>query len=137
MKTARRSMLLMLSVFGLIVIYIFQKFDYLNSITGNSSSFHPDFVFVFNRLSRFLINDLLAILLIYSVFWNKRYVYLGLLITLFELLIILPVYFYFKLSLEGNSEISSPLLSFLHRITIHPILILLLIPGIYLQSRHG
>lgn len=76
----------------------------------------------------------MAILLIYAIFNNNKYVIIGFLVQLLGLLIVLPVYLYFKLTIEGDSEISSPLLSFIHRIIINPVLVLLLIPGFYYQQ---
>jgi len=134
-----RILLLALSISGLAIIYLFQHFNYLyfftTLINETTDQYHPNFVFVFNRSVRFLLNDLLAILLIYAIFFQRKYVIIGFIIQLFGLLIILPIYFYFKLSFEGDSEISSPLLSFIHRIVIHPIIILLLIPAFYYQSK--
>ena len=65
---------------------------------------------------------------------QRKYVLIGFIVQLIGLFIVLPVYLYIKLSLEGDSEISSPLLSFVHRIVIHPIMVLLLIPAFYYQE---
>ena len=94
-----------------------------------------NFQFIFNRTFRYLINDLSVILLIYVLFENRALTQVAFGLQLFGLLIILPLYFYFKLSLEGPSEISSPLLSFIHRIVVNPILMLLLIPAFYYQQK--
>ena len=136
--SAKRIIYLLFSILGLAIIYLFQQFNYLEFFTtllsGNPKDYHPNFVFAFNRITRFVFNDLLAILLIYSIFMQRKYVIIGFIVQLFGLLIVLPVYLYFKLSLEGDTEISSPLLSFVHRIVIHPIMILLLIPAFYYQK---
>jgi hypothetical protein len=42
-----------------------------------------------------------------------------------ELFVVLPIYFLLKLNLEGASEISSPLLSFIHRLIVNPMLMVL------------
>ena len=135
----KRIIYLLISILGLAIIYLFQHFNYLNFLSellnGNPKEYHPNFVFAFNRITRFAFNDLLAILLIYSIFMQRKYVIIGFIVQLFGLLIVLPVYLYFKLSLEGDTEISSPLLSFVHRIVIHPIMVLLLIPGFYFQEQ--
>lgn len=135
----KRILLLAISILGLATIYLFQHFNYLNFFTelfnGDPKDYHPNFVFAFNRITRFVFNDLLAILLIYVIFTNRKYVILGFLVQLFGLFIILPVYLYFKLTFEGDSEISSPLLSFIHRIIINPILVLLLIPAFLYQQQ--
>lgn len=122
-----------LSISGLILIYMTQQFNYLEFLTGRYHS--PNFVFIFNRTLRFIFNDLLAILLIWSVFYERKYIMVAFFVQIIGLFLILPVYFILKLSFEGIDEISSPLLSFLHRIIINPIIILLLIPAFYYQKQ--
>ena len=137
--SAKRIIYFLISILGLAAIYLFQHFNYLNFfielLNENSRDYHPNFVFAFNRITRFVFNDLLAILLIYSIFMQRKYVLIGFIVQLIGLFIVLPVYLYIKLSLEGDSEISSPLLSFVHRIIIHPIMILLLIPAFFYQKQ--
>jgi len=53
---------------------------------------------------------------------------------MFEFFILLPIYFIMKLSLEGDSEISSPLLSQLHRMIVNPLLMIILILGLVYQD---
>lgn len=81
-----------------------------------------------------LVNDLVCMTLIYVLFLKKEYVRLAFYVFLIELLLILPVYLYFKLTLEGDSEISSPLLSPIHRMVINPLLMIVLIAGLYYQQ---
>ena len=130
----KRIFFVLISLTGLSLIYFFQNFNYLQFLTG-STEFHPNFIFSINRISRFILNDLLAILLIWAIFYERKYVLVAFIIQAFGLFIIMPIYLIIKLSLEGDSEISSPLLSFLHRLIIHPFLILLLIPAFLLQSK--
>jgi len=56
-----------------------------------------------------------------KIFISERLAFLA------ELFILLPVYFALKISLEGDAEISSPLLSQLHRMIVNPLLMLVLI----------
>ena len=72
-------------------------------------------------------------LLIYALFRHKSYLRVAFVVFLFEILILLPFYFSIKLYLEGDSEISSPLLSHLHRLIINPTLMILLIVGFFYQ----
>ena len=136
--SAIRIISLLIAILGLATIYLFQHFNYLNFFSelfnGNPKDYHPNFVFAFNRITRYVFNDLLAILMIYALFTQRKYVMMGFIVQLIGLFIVLPVYLYIKLSLEGDSEISSPLLSFVHRIVIHPIMVLLLIPAFYYQE---
>ena len=126
----------LIAISMLVLMYMLQRMNYC-TIIYNAIGFQtpsPNFQFIFNRTLRFIINDLSVILLIYVIFENLTLTRVAFFIQLFGLFIILPLYFYFKLTLEGPSEISSPLLSFIHRIVVNPILMLLLIPAFYYQS---
>ncbi len=119
-----------IAITTLIALYIFQRLNYAELI---SLTFNPNTQFIINRTIRFIFNDLAVILLIYAIFNNKELIKIAFAIQLLEMLIILPLYFHFKLSLEGATEISSPLLSFIHRIVVNPIIMLLLIPAFWFQ----
>ena len=110
-----------------------QEFNYLQFISGQDYS--PNLDFVFNRTIRFIINDLLAILLIWAIFFKTKYVQIAFVVQAFSLTIILPLYYYFKLTFENVDDISGPLFSFIHRIIINPMLILLLIPAFFIQNQ--
>lgn len=127
----KRILYSILAITTLIALYIFQRFNYADLI---SNSFLPNTQFIINRTIRFFFNDLAVILLIYAIYNNKALLKIAFGIQLIEMLVILPFYFYIKLSLEGTSEISSPLLSFVHRIVVNPIIMLLLIPAFWFQK---
>ena len=57
----------------------------------------------------------------------KSYSILALIVFLVEFFILLPAYLVAKLYFEGDSEISSPLLSFVHRLIVNPTLMVLTI----------
>ena len=120
------------SLFGLLLVYAFQQINYAE-ILPSELAHNRSIVFIFNRLTRLVINDLLCILLIYSLFQDRRFVRLSFCVFLVELLFILPIYLFIKLSLEGDSEISSPLLSTIHRMVVNPLLMIVLIGGFYYQ----
>lgn len=121
-----------IAVTTLITLYIFQRFNYSALL---ASDLLPNTQFIVNRTFRFFFNDLAVILLIYAIFNSKALLKIAFSIQLTEMLLILPLYFYLKLSLEGASEISSPLLSFIHRVVVNPIIMLLLIPAYWFQSK--
>lgn len=127
----KRILYSILAITTLIALYIFQRFNYADLI---SNSFLPNTQFIINRTIRFFFNDLAVILLIYAIYNNKALLKIAFGIQLIEMVLILPIYFYLKLSLEGDSEISSPLLSFVHRIVVNPIIMLLLIPAFWFQK---
>jgi exosortase F-associated protein len=127
----------LLAILMLVLMYMLQRTNYCTIIYSTAGLDLPsaNAQFIFNRTLRFLINDLSVILLIYVIFESRGLVKIAFFVQLFGLFIVLPLYFYFKLTLEGPSEISSPLLSFIHRIVVNPILMLLLIPAFYYQKK--
>lgn len=71
--------------------------------------------------------------MIHLWFQSVKITRLALWVQLIDAVVLLPFYFFLKLSLEGDSEISSPLLSQLHRLIINPTLMILIFPAIYFQ----
>ncbi len=122
----------------LLLVYVFQQISYagiLNTMLPESLSInHPYTVFIVNRTIRLIINDVACMLLIWSLFGEIKYLTAAFWVFLIELFIILPIYFIVKLNLEGASEISSPLLSQIHRIIVNPLLMVILIIGFYYQK---
>lgn len=98
-----------------------------------SLAWHPNAIFIMNKTARLLINDFACLLIIWAVFAEKKYLAIGWYLFVIELVVILPIYFLFKLTLEGDSEISSPLLSQIHRLVVNPVLMFLLIVGFVYQ----
>jgi exosortase F-associated protein len=78
-----------------------------------------------------VINDLCMLLIIHVWFTSKAITKLAWRVMLVDSLLLLPLYLALKLGLEGDSEISSPLLSQLHRVIVNPTLMILIIPGVY------
>ena len=122
----------------LAMVFIFQKFDYFRFMQNRfeiSDLPWPYTGFVVNKVIRFLINDGICIFFIYILFKEKNYMKVAFILFLVELFIILPLYFWIKLSTEGDSELSSPLLSQIHRLIINPTLMILLIVSFLYQKR--
>ncbi len=122
----------------LAMVFVFQRFDYFQLIkdvfglTGISLRYAP---FVVNKVIRFLINDTICIFFISLLFKEKKYTRVAFYLFVIELLIILPLYFWIKLSIEGDSELSSPLLAQIHRLIINPTLMILLIVSFLYQKK--
>ena len=131
---SKRTLALVIAVIGLCMVYINQRFNYLGTI---GDDFHPNTIFVVNRTIRYLLNDSFCILIIYALFNRRSYILMGLLVEFVGLVILLPLYFVLKLSIEGDIEISSPLFSFFHRLIINPTLMILLIVGMFYQQKMG
>jgi len=133
-----RIVLMLISFFVLAAIYVFQQFNFLfflKGLAGLSISFSSNFIFIFNKTLRLILNDLACLLLIYSLFLDKKYLTVAFFVFLLEIFVLLPFYFTLKLTLEGDSELSSPLLSQIHRLIVNPMLMILLIISFFYQKR--
>ena len=118
--------------FAMIALFLIYLFQGLNYVQGFNLS--PNSTFVANRTIRLILNDSLCMVLIAALFQKRSYLRLAGIIFMIELLIILPAYLLIKLSLEGPSEISSPLLSPIHRMIVNPLLMIILIGAFYYQK---
>ncbi len=130
-KYPKRIFFLVLSLFALILVYLFQQKDVLSIIC--SCAISPTLHFIFNKSLRLLINDLIMLGIIHLWFFDKGITRLAFWIQVVDTLILLPLYLVLKIILEGTTEISSPLLSQFHRLIINPTLMILLFPAIYFQ----
>jgi exosortase F-associated protein len=71
------------------------------------------------------------LLIIHALFRDPSVTRLAWYIQLVDTLILLPIYLIIKLTYEGDTELSIPLLSQLHRLIVNPTLMVLLIPAVY------
>lgn len=122
----------------LAVVYIRQQFSYAGAINVLLPEawqiIHPYTIFIVNKTIRLIINDVACMILIYAFFTDRIYLKVAFYLFLIELFLILPVYFMVKLNFEGDSEISSPLLSQIHRLIVNPLLMFLLMIGFLYQK---
>jgi exosortase F-associated protein len=129
-----RILLFLIAMSILVCAYIFQQLSLAGLFGLEAESVHPNIVFAVNRVLRMILNDAACFILIYLFFEEQKYLKLAFLVFLIELLVVLPVYLVIKLSLEGDSEISSPLLSQVHRLIVNPTLMILLMLGFFYQK---
>jgi exosortase F-associated protein len=122
-----RILLIIISLTALVIVFIGQRFDYSLLF---SDSLNSKYQFIINRTIRFLINDNLVLLLIYALFYDKKYVKFGLTVEAVGFFFLLIPYFI----LRFYSSIDHMYISFIHRLIINPTLMVLLIPAIYLQK---
>jgi exosortase F-associated protein len=127
MHNRRRWILVVLSVVGLLAVFLFQNVN----LAALLEIADKRWVFIFNRIIRFIINDVLAIILIYALFVEKKYVVFSIYVQLAGMIFILLPYFVFKFYYPAYN---GPLISFLHRLIFNPTLLLLLIPAFYFQK---
>lgn len=124
----KRLLIIGISLMGLIAVYILQReFQHLFDELSLSSNQR----FIAGRSLRFILNDLLMILLIYGIFEKRKYVVFAFYVQLAGIILILIPYFI----LRANTEYSNALLSFLHRLVVNPLLMVLLIPAFYYQEK--
>ena len=120
----------------LVLIYVFQRVDFFSLIFGGIfEQPHAYARFSFNRAFRMIVNDIACLCLIWVWFPERKFIRLAGVVFLIEVFIILPVYLWIKLSLEGDSEISSPWLSQVHRLIVNPLLMILLMIAFLYQRK--
>lgn len=125
-----RTLMLLTAAVGLFFVYLFQDV-FSPSFWGGQV--HPNMDFCIRKVVRVSLNDALMVVLVGAWFNDKQINSIAYKIVLLDLLILVPLYLSAKLYFEGPGEISSPLLSHLHRIIVNPIILALLIPAVYLQ----
>lgn len=128
-----QGFLLLIAALILMLVYVFQHSDFL-ALIGIDANVHPNATFIINRYIRLVLNDFACMIIIYALFTQMKYLRMAFLVFLVELLVLLPLYLAIKLSLEGDSEISSPLLSHMHRLLVNPLLMFLLMGGFFYQK---
>jgi len=133
----RNIILISIAVLVFVLVFVFQRFNYAVALTSVlPTTFHvqnPNTIFVINKTIRLVLNDTACMVLIFVWFKQRKYLTLAFYLFLLELFILLPGYFIIKLSLEGDSELSSPLLSQIHRLIVNPLLMFLLMAGFVYQ----
>lgn len=133
-----RNVVIAGALVGLFLVYMFQRVNVLGILAGWIGQAPPSATasFIVNRASRLIINDLLCLVLVSTLFRDRRFTRLALWVFLSELFVLLPFYLLVKLSAEGPTEISSPVFQPLHRMIVNPLLMIILIAGMYYQRRH-
>jgi len=116
------------AVTALVLIFLFQRID----LAGYLGAEQTITRFLINRTIRFILNDVFAILLIYALFEQRKYVLFAFYVQMAGMVLILFPYFLLKLQYPSYN---GPLISFLHRLVLNPTLMLLLIPAFYFQKR--
>ena len=111
----KKYLLVALSLSILLLVFLFQRISYagvLNTVLPEALQLvSPNIIFSVNKTVRLILNDVACMIFIYAVFQQQVYLKASFYLFLVELFLILPVYLVVKLNLEGDSELSSPLLS--------------------------
>jgi len=139
--TTTRKLAIVFGFIGLALVYVGQKklfYDpFLDFIYNPVADNYPDLEtnkYVFSKLFRFLLNDSLAILIIYGFFGPGKYVKFAAYILLFGLVVLLPIYLVLVIFFYQETY---SFLNHLHRLVLNPVLMMLLIPAFYSQRANN
>lgn len=120
----------------LIMVYLFQKDWFYSGFyeTGAASDKVPDFdplKFFVSKYLRFMINDTMALGILWALFYEKKYMNFAFVVFLVEAMVLMPFYItgviWFWDSLRW-------FLGHLHRLVVNPFFMMLLIPAFYYQK---
>jgi exosortase F-associated protein len=123
----------------LVLMYQLQNFNFLKFFQGDlvkdiSNKAAGAFTkpeFAVNKIIRYAINDISSMAIIWSIFQRKDFIKFSVLVFLFGLLILLPVYLTLFFTLEKELGV---VLHYYHRLVVNPTLLLLLIPAFFYQQ---
>jgi exosortase F-associated protein len=123
-----RLSLAILAMLVLLISFQFRTLNFTGLAFGYEASDLRPWMVISNKVIRYLVNDIAALTLLWVLFQRRDYLQLAVLVLLFGLLILLPIYFigYFY-----YSEMLGVTLSYLHRLVMNPTLMMLLIPLFY------
>jgi len=112
----------------LLISFQFRTLNFTGVALGYEAGDLRPWIVISNKVIRYLVNDIAALALLWVLFQRRDYLQLAVLVLLFGLLILLPIYFigYFY-----YSEMLGVTLSYLHRLVMNPTLMMLLIPLFY------
>jgi len=111
----------------LLAVFIYQRFDWCAWLGLEAKGISR---FMINRSVRFFVNDFAAVGIIFSLFYRASFVKLAILVQVIGIFVLLLPYFVLKLYFP---EYNGPLINFLHRLILNPMLLMLLIPALYYQ----
>ena len=132
-KPLPRLLFIGVGLVALIIIFVFQQFSYSGLLFERILGFELGKFseFSLNKIIRFLLNDLAVILVIYGIFYQRKYINLALIVLCFGFLFLLLPYLFL---VKNYPQYNGPLYSHLHRLIMNPILLLLLVPVLLYQK---
>ncbi|MCA6073407.1 exosortase F system-associated membrane protein [Fulvivirga sedimenti] len=127
--SSKRVILLVVGMIGLLLVYLLQ-----NDIAdlGKNMAGKGFWAFATGRAIRFILNDVFALLIIFALFFERKYIIFAIYVQLAGMVLILFPYLILKYHMPGYN---GPLISFLHRLVLNPLLLLLLIPAFWYQRQ--
>lgn len=128
----RRWTIAAVALLVLLLSFQFRTLNFTGLLLGHGASDFQAWIIIANKVVRYLVNDLAALALLWVIFQRRDYLQLAVLVLLFGLFVLLPVYFVGYFYFQDFFGIT---LSYLHRLVMNPTLMMLLIPLFYLQIR--
>ena len=127
--STEQVILLIVGMAGLLLVYLFQNSiaDIAKDWTGGGF-----WSFSLGRAIRFILNDIFALLIIYALFHQRKYLIFAIYVQIAGIIFILIPYLVLKYHMPGYN---GPLINFLHRLVLNPLLMLLLIPAFWYQKQ--
>jgi exosortase F-associated protein len=126
-----RWILGIVSASGLVLIFLFQQYDW-TSLIGLTDLTNIG-RFVVNRSIRFVINDVLGVLLVLSLFGKKSLAIIAVYVQILGFVFVMLPYMILKLNYPSYN---GPMINFLHRLIMNPLLIYLLIFFFWFQEKN-
>ncbi len=126
-----RWVLGIVSIAGLLMIFLFQRFDWTR-LVGLTDLANIE-RFVVNRSVRFVINDVLGVLLVLSLFGKKKLAIIAVYVQIFGFVFVMIPYMILKLNYPAYN---GPMINFLHRLILNPLLIYLLVFFFWFQEKN-
>lgn len=132
----KRYLIGLSSLAVLVLVYLFQREWFYSGFydTGAAADKVPDFnagKFFVSKYIRFLINDTMALGILYALFFEKKYMNFAFAVFLIEALIMMPTYIFGVIWFWDELKW---FLSHLHRLVVNPFFMMLLIPAFYYQK---
>ena len=138
LSNSTRLLFVLIGIVGLAAAFLFQNFDVLCLCFNQSgyyefnSSNHNEINFAVNKLLRYLINTLSAVIIINILFQDIKFSKVVTLIQTLILIIFFPFYFYFAFS---DIILLTQLYQKLNIILLNPIVPFILCVSYYFKSR--
>lgn len=123
----------------LVLVYLYQREWFYSGFydTGAAADKAPGFNpgrFFLSKYTRFLINDTMALGILYALFVDKKYMNFAFAVFLIEALVMMPFY---VIGVIWFWDELRWFLSHLHRLVVNPFFMMLLIPAFYYQKNLG
>ncbi|NMM48031.1 exosortase F system-associated membrane protein [Marinigracilibium pacificum] len=136
LSNSLRVFWLIFGLVGLAVVYITQKWGWVDLITQSlgvdTGEWEKITFFLWNRALRFVLNDIFAIAVIAGLFGKKDFVLIAILIQIGGFVLFFIPYVILKLYFPNYN---GPLINFIHRLILNPVLMALLIPAFYMKQK--